>query len=1265
MCETDVRSVRILFDLQACQTAGSADRGVGRYSKSLFEAMLIEAKACQLFGLVSAAHRFQPRFKNIAAERLIVQKELPDWQTERDFRGGSRDSIDAVLQSAVGAVASPDVMHVSHIFEGYGERVAIPDPMCRPAGQIYSATLYDLIPLRFRDHYFKNADFARWYYQRLKYLQQADLLLSISESSRQDAIELLGLDPKKIVTIHGGISDHFVPAQDRNSVRASLREKYSLRRPGIVLYTGGDDYRKNLAGAIEAYAAVPLELRRSRQLVIICALEERRREVFEKVARQVGLEREEVRLLGFVPDADLAAFYAACDVFFFPSIYEGLGLPVLEAMACGAPVICGDNSSLKELVGRRDALFDVGDKASIAASLTAVLGSEAFAEDLRRSGLRRCLEFSWQKSARLAIGAFDEALARKRHVGIQAAMHGWGSRLRVAVLTPLPPSRSGIADYNAKFLPYLAAHFDIDLYVDGSTVSDERLKSAFRIFEASEFRQNAKSYDAILYEFGNSEFHAHMLPLLSEFPGVVGLHDAFLSGLMGYLEFNLGEAGRFGAEALYSHAGQARRLMAPAQRHVDAIGPAMVELPCTKSVLDHAIGVISHSPFNLEIARERYPEGWHAPYRIIPQMVVPPETWTAARVSAARSALGFARDDFIIATFGHIAWTKWGDRLLKAFLESDIISDPRCYLVFAGELAKDSFGHGLLESIRKSGLDKRIRVTGFLSETEYENYLRIADVAVQLRTKSRGGTPKAVLDCLSHGLPVVVNNESSYLDYPDDVVVKLSPAPTADEVGKLLTRLHDDAGLRGEYARRGLSYVRDQHSPENCAAQYAAAICEFIAGHEKRRGGSYAARLAPHLVGVEQPENSAHLAAEYLDARDEANFARPRLFLDVSHIVQGDHGTGIQRVVKEVVRSSYCSDRADFAAVAIERQDDAIIPANAWLEKQGLLLPHEVLTRPEPIQFRPGDHLLMIDSSWDAFARFSRVFADARSARVPITTVVYDLLPVTLPEGNFVKGGREWFEKWLRLAIGESDNLLCISKAVADELIRYIRSNGAGRPNLQIGWWHLGSSPSSYVDAPLGASAVLDASRSSYALMVGTIEPRKNHALALDAFEELWAAGSELSLVVAGKPGWLCDDLLARLRTHPQRNSRLYLFEQVSDVEVRHLYRHASALLMISKGEGFGLPLVEAAEYGVPIVCSDIPSFREIAGENATFVRIANPTELAADLTVAWHGIKAGTAPRSAEMPRLSWEESAANLLEVILDERWYWSREMDGCWSQ
>lgn len=1246
--------MRIIVDLQACQTAGSAHRGVGRYSSALFDGLIRHAGSRDIRAVTSSTLPHGADVSLLSESSVTRLPALPDWRTGRGYAGGQQDSLDGLAYSSLIANASADIVHVSHVFEGFGDRVALPSLRQRAAGQVLSATLYDLIPLIFKDFYFQNEEFRKWYFARLGWLRQADLLLAISESSRQDAINLLGLEPWRIVTIHGGISSHFRPPEDRKAVKRAMVERYKLRSR-FVLYTGGDDHRKNIAGAISGYAEIPEKLRRDCQLVIVCSMEEARKRMYLDIARRSGLIGSDVLITGFVPEEDLVNLYQACDAFVFPSLYEGLGLPVLEAMACGAPVVGGNNSSVRELIARQDAMFDASSPLSIGKTLSEVLTKKNYADELRRYGVERARDFSWDTSAERALEAFDEASARARHIGMKAASDGWLPRKRLAVLTPLPPCRSGIADFNAKFLPYLARHFDIDLYVDNYAVGDEYLGANFRIFNVTEFENVAGNYDHILYEFGNSEFHYHMLPLLEKFPGVVGLHDAFLSGLFGYLDFHLGQSGRYAQEMLKAHGPRARRFFAPVRRHPEPNGGTMVALPCTKHVLDKATGIISHSPFNLQVAQENHPEGWPAPYRIIPQMVPLVEAWPEEVVVAAKRELGFESDDIIIGTFGHIAWTKWGDRLLEAFLASPLAKDQRVHLVFAGELAKDDFGRRLEQSIQRSGKERRIHVTGFLAEDAYAKYLQISVLAVQLRTMSRGGTPKGVLDCLACGLPVVVNNAASYTDYPDRVVHKLSAEPDIEEISRTLTALVGDTEARLELARAGREYVRSHHDPAQCAAAYAAAIHEFSERAQLIEPDHKARGFAPYLASCSDVAVVTKTAANWLDSIPSSRWERRRLFIDVSHIAQMDHETGIQRVVKEIVSAIYCSERAGFDPVAVELIDGSLRPAKNWLVQKGLLVGRELSENDalEAVLFRAGDVLLMLDSSWARYREFFPVFESARIVRVPIYTAIYDILPMLLPKGNFVDGGSEWFTSWFNDAITVSDGLVCISKAVAEDVLGQLHARADLQKRPKVGYWHLGADFAPAANAGEPAVNVSSLAKRSFLLMVGTIEPRKSHALALDALELLWEKGVELSLCIAGKEGWMVGELMERLRNHPMAGKRLFLFEGPSDVDIRFLYNNASALLFLSKGEGFGLPLVEAANFGTPIVCSDIPVFHEIAGDFATYVRLGDASSVAVELEAWWRQRKSGKIADTRLMPRLTWEQSADALLKVVLDNQW------------
>ena len=170
----------------------------------------------------------------------------------------------------------------------------------------------------------------------------------------------------------------------------------------------------------------------------------------------------------------------------------------------------------------------------------------------------------------------------------------------------------------------------------------------------------------------------------------------------------------------------------------------------------------------------------------------------------------------------------------------------------------------------------------------------------------------------------------------------------------------------------------------------------------------------------------------------------------------------------------------------------------------------------------------------------------------------------------------------------------------------------------------------------------------NYSLYVGTIEPRKNHAYLLDAFERAWATGSKARLCIVGKIGWKCEALIERIRLHPELNRRLFMDNTLSDKSLEHAYSHATALVFPSYVEGFGLPLVEAMQRGLPAMASDIPVFREIGGDYMAYFDLANPQSLT-HLITDMERSQVFPAPLSLEQWRwLSWREASAQLIERI-----------------
>lgn len=1235
--------MRILFDLQAAQTNGLFRRGVGNYSQGLFETFAERNPLADTFALTSKWLPNPLDLTCVSNDRILTLEDKPCISEAGDFNGGNRDSLEALYHSSVCQSINPDVVHVSHNFLDCTDEVLLPRSIERAAGQILSCTLYDLIPLVFNEHYLADEQLKRRYLFQLQHLRRFDILFAISESTKQDAIDLLGIDPSKIVTIHGGTGRAFDQKIDREQSAALIRSKFRLKDK-ILMYTGGDDFRKNIAGAIESFAKIDRELRLRSSFVIVGKISPQSQAHLLNIAKKNGLTQGDIIFTGFVDEATLVAFYQACDGFVFPSMYEGLGLPVLEAMKCGAPVIGSNNSSIGEIINHKDALFDLDQSGSMPKRIEQVLEDQQYSDHLRDHGLKRSKEFSWSKTADLFNDALQQKQEELQTQGVSLAVSGYLARKRIAILTPIPPSQSGIADYCADFLPYLSKHFEIDVFVNQEQCSDIQVSSTFRVFHIQEFTSVAKKYDTILYEIGNSDFHTHMLPLLEQYPGVVTLHDAYMSGILAHLEFSLNHQNGYQQELLYSHGPRGRRFISPTTDNRELVAKAIDQLPTTKRILDHAIGIISHSTYNLDIANQHYPEGWLAPYRVIPQLIRSAPVSNTAETSA-RVKLGIPENAFVISTFGHVVWTKRGDLLLDAFLTSPILNQENVYLIFVGKPSNDDFGRSLKKRIKKSNAQERIKITGFVSNQKYKQYLRASNLAVQLRTNSRGGTPRSVLDCLANELPVILNDYASFKDYDNDVVAKIGGEICTTELRNQLETLFSNRERRTEFAKAGLEYVKNTHDPEKCAAMYANAIHEFIERSKVNTQDHLKDSIAPYVCN----DNAAKFTKGVVESTERFNFCRRKIFIDVSHIAQKDHQTGIQRIVRDVVASMYTTEVAGIEPIAVELINGQMRPASHWLNEHNLLSSYErQFPDQRPIQFSKGDILLMLDSSWDMYDEFTPVFEQARRNHVPVVNVIYDLLPIRIPE-YFVEGGPEWFANWFSKAVEQCDAFVCISKATHDDVLEYYKTNDTRNPP-KVGYWHHGSNFIAHETTKKASTLPKQLIEQKYLLMVGTIEPRKLHELAIEAMKKLWDDGIDLKLCIAGKQGWMVEHLMESIRELNHSTENFVFCESPTDEALQQLYANASGMLCLSKGEGLGLPLIEAAKHKIPIICSDIPSFRELASQHATFTEAPSATQLSLDIRKWVKLEKSGALPDSSQIKIQDCDQSTTALIKTLIE---------------
>jgi alpha-1,2-rhamnosyltransferase len=306
--------------------------------------------------------------------------------------------------------------------------------------------------------------------------------------------------------------------------------------------------------------------------------------------------------------------------------------------------------------------------------------------------------------------------------------------------------------------------------------------------------------------------------------------------------------------------------------------------------------------------------------------------------------------------------------------------------------------------------------------------------------------------------------------------------------------------------------------------------------------------------------------------------------------------------------------------------------------------------RCSPLQHQPGDQLVLLDSSWHT--DFFPWAEQLKREGVGIVSVIYDLIPLTHPQfydTRLVQIFNEWFDWITQTAHG----YVAISATVRDQVREQMRARigPAKADTLWFDYFHLGSEldlreETAAIETRL--ARLFDTPEPVF-LMVSTIEPRKNHDYLLDAFELAWAAGSTARLCIAGRIGWKCDALLARVRNHPELNRRLFMFNDLSDTSLEHAYSHASALVFPSYVEGFGLPLVEAMQRGLPAMGSDIPVFREIGGEFMAYFDLAEPQNLADLVTRFESSGQFPAAHNVADWRWIGWREASAQLAERTL----------------
>jgi glycosyltransferase involved in cell wall biosynthesis len=292
----------------------------------------------------------------------------------------------------------PDVFHAPHY---------VLPPAVRARSVV---TIHDCIHLMFPQYLPNRAAYAYAKASMWSAARRSDRILTVSEASKRDILHFFKVRPEKVVVVYNAIDEHFRVAPAEEDV-ARVRERYQLEH-GFVLYAGNIKPHKNLVRLIEAFAELRKDSSFEELKLLIIGDQISKLPALRRAVHKYKLHKH-VRFLGYLPDETLAILYRLAAVFVFPSLYEGFGLPPLEAMASGTPVVTSNVSSLPEVTGGAAVLVDPYDVESIVDGIRRVLTNPALAADLRAKGIERAREFSWERSVERTRRLYEEVAAAR------------------------------------------------------------------------------------------------------------------------------------------------------------------------------------------------------------------------------------------------------------------------------------------------------------------------------------------------------------------------------------------------------------------------------------------------------------------------------------------------------------------------------------------------------------------------------------------------------------------------------------------------------------------------------------------------------------------------------------------------------------------------------------------------------------------------------------------------------------------------------------
>ena len=1250
--------MKLLIDIQGCQT-NSQYRGIGRYSFQIVKAILEnkEDHTIILFAngnFKDSLYKLRSEFlKYIPDENFIVfNAEFP--VAEINNENSVRCRLAEIYREKLISTIKPDAVLITSLFEGFEDNAVT--SIGRTGSKPFTAViLYDLIPYLYPDPNWP-PEYHSYYDKKIQSFKHADLLLSISDYSKLEATNVFPELTNRITNISSACDGRFFPEALKNDRRKKLLQQYGIRGK-FLMSVGANEPRKNFEAILYSFSSLPTNLKQERQIVIVGEGNKQIQQKIKDIAEQKGLKENQVIFTGHISDEDLIDLYRLCELYVFASKYEGFGLPALEAMSCGAPVIGSRATSVPEVIGRSDALFDPESIDELSHLIKRALTDYEFFASLKDYAIRRAKEFSWQKTASRAIEAISENYKSENSYDIVFKKNKYNKLPKLALHSPLPPEETGIADYVAELLPSLAKYYEITVISDQKEILPGPNGEYFNVRPVSWFESNFSFFNRIVYQVGNSPFHAHMLNLINVYPGLVILHDFFLSNLISWMEVSGYELNAFKRALFNGHGYQALNSL-----EEEGFDNAKIKWPCSFEVIQASLGLIVHSEYSKGLITRYFGEQFSEKISITKHHRLLPNNIDRR---SARSQLGINDNSFIVCAFGFMDPTKLNHRLITAWGLSALSSNVDCHLIFVGGKAPQDYALKCDNMISKVNGGNRVKITGFVSRKQFEAYLSAADFAIQLRTLSRGETSGTVLDCMAYGLPLIINSHGSMQEIPNDVVIKLDDEFNDKDLVLAMDRLYREPSLRKVMSQHGKLYISQSHSPEKTASDYAEAIEKtFETNHNIsiiNKSIEFWSMIPP-LTSHDRSIVSQKLA-------DMIRIERRRfIYLDISATAKNDLKTGIERVTRSLLKELLLNPPTGFHVVPVYLTNElgawGFRSANQYLSSKDVFTLAQM--KDEVVLPGFGDILLALDIYAEGVipAEKEGIYNFWKASGAKIGFLVYDILPITHPL-FFPPWTKNIHESWLNSISRSSKFLICISNHVKSEVLNWFEKTGIPsekRPELIVSY--LGADIESSFPSkglPQDSDFIFKQihKRPSF-LMVGTVEPRKGYLQTLDVFKKLWAKGYDANLVIVGKEGWkpipeherrTIPQIIQTIRNCSEINNRLFWLENdISDEYLEKIYLSCSYLIAASEDEGFGLPIIEAIKNGLKVLARDIPVFREIAGNSIEYFNSHGSNSLEEKLSFIIRNNNFNIDGREQKKYSwMTWKESASILINKIL----------------